>query len=287
VYSQASKRELNGYRLIHPEAGVAPLNWVSHDPVIRPGRGARHVLRIDNGFVKQQLKLVDGHPMLCLMDQSAPDLDIAAIEKRRCNRVLVNHLSFSSGLDAFAGVGVSAAYWSRSCARLTLVENRKDAFRILKRNLLELRNTKCKHELIFGDARIFMERAISEGRQFDLVDCDPFGSRYDLLELIPRLMPHGILCITSGEIYQVYRGLNRRPGRPDAHGYKGRRAVMWVQESLLPEILSHFREARLLHLYAFPTSVRIYLAIGNTRADAEWFRGRPQRLGWFAESARR
>src|SRR5439155_14273414 len=141
------------------------------------------------------------------------------------------------------------------CNALTLIEKRPEAFRLLKRNLPALRQGDSICKLIHGDARTFIEHSIAYNQKFDLVDCDPFGSCYELLELVPQLMSSGVFCITTGEIYQIYRGLNRRTGCPDAQAFRGRRAVDWVRECLLPEILFSFGgKVRVLHYYVFPTS---------------------------------
>lgn len=219
--------------------------------------------------------------MHCLVDQSAPDLDIAAIEKRRCNAIITEHGRFKRALDAYAGVGVSARYWSRCSDKLFLVENRESALRLLFKNLSSIRNKRCDVEVIPGNARDFLLKALQDKMQFDLVDCDPFGTCYDLLPMVSQLVSCGVVCITSGEIFQVYRGLNRRLGRPDANLYRGHAASKWVIEGLIPELLAMFPSSQLLHFYAYPTSVRVILSIGGFKIDPHAFKRRPRFLGWL------
>jgi hypothetical protein len=223
-----------------------------------------------------------GKDLHCLQDQSAPDLDIAAIEKRRCNAIIARFCKFNCGLDAFAGVGVSARYWSSCTKELYLVECRRDALQLLRRNLPAIDRPSCRVQLVPCKAHVFLQEALERKLQFDLVDFDPFGSCYELLPFVKRLVPRGIVCITTGEIFQVYRGINRRPGRPAAVGFRGAKVSQWVVKELIPELLATCNDARLVHFYAYPTSVRVILALGGFRIPAELFKPRPQFLGWLS-----
>jgi hypothetical protein len=227
------------------------------------------------------VRSVFGKRFLCLQDQSAPDLDVAALEKRKCNRIIAQHCKFDRGLDAFAGVGVSARYWSKCTRELYLVENRKLALELLQKNLPAIARPSCRVKIVPTTAQGFIESALRADEQFNLVDLDPFGTCYELLPLIESLVRSGVVCITSGEIFQVYRGLNRRPGRPPAEKFRGHRVKDWVVRELIPEIVAVCRNARLVHFYAYPTSVRIILAIGGFRLPKHAFRGRPNFLGWL------
>jgi len=222
-----------------------------------------------------------GKTLYCLADQSAPDLDIAAIEKRRCNAILAKTCRFDRVLDAYAGVGVSARYWSRCAKELFLVENRPVALRLLHKNLPSIKGKNCNVRVIAGNARDFLEDVLRQNVQFDLVDCDPFGTCYDLLPMVAQLVTKGVVCVTSGEIFQVYRGLNRRAGRPDASQYRGHRASNWVVEALIPELRAIFPGSKIVHFYAYPTSVRVILALGNHPLDPQAFHRRPRFLGWL------
>jgi len=135
--------------------------------------------------------------------------------------------------------------------------------------------------LVSKSAESFLEEALLSHRSFDLVDLDPFGACYELLPLVARLVPRGVVCITSGEIFQVYRGLNRARGRPPAAQFRGHKVSQWVVESLLPEVLKVYTEAKLVHFYAYPTSVRVILALGGFPLSAHIFRQRPRFLGWL------
>ena len=228
------------------------------------------------------VRRVLGSDFYCLPDQSAPDMDIAALEKRRCNAALAKSCMFKRGLDAFAGVGVSSRYWSTCTRELYLVENRPAALRLLRKNLAAIERRGCRVHVIAGTAHDFLQEAVSSGTYFDLVDCDPFGTCYELFPLVARIVPRGIVCITSGEIFQVYRGLNRRPGRPAACKYRGRNVWQWVVKMLLPELVGVFGGARIAHFYAYPTSVRVVLAVGGFPLPSQAFSGRPRFLGWLS-----
>lgn len=225
------------------------------------------------------VRTVLGRTLHCLTDQSAPDLDVAAIEKRRCNSVIAETFLFKRALDAFAGVGVSARYWSLCTKELYLVECRPAALNLLYRNLPAIKRPTCRTEIVHGKARVFLERAVSEKLHFDLVDLDPFGTCYDLFPLVREVVPRGVVCVTTGEIFQVYRGLNRRPGRPPT-SFKGRDVSKWVVQELLPELIAMF-DAKLIHFYAYPTSVRVILALGRFRFRRGLFKERPRFLGWL------
>ncbi len=238
-------------------------------------------MRKKKGRLHITTRRVLGRDLYCLPDQSAPDLDIAAIEKRRCNAILARSFKFKCGLDAFAGVGVSARYWSICTKKLYLVECRDAALRLLRKNLPAIARPTCRVELVPSRALEFLEEAVEEELQFDLVDCDPFGTCYELLPLVKQLVPRGIVCITTGEIFQVYRGVNRRPGRPSAVEFRGHKVSQWVVQGLLPELITACGDARLVHFYAYPTSVRVILALGGFCVPAELFRTRPRFLGWL------
>ena len=91
-----------------------------------------------------------GREIHCLPDQSAPDLDIAAVEKRRCNALLAKSCRFERALDAFAGVGVSSVYWSRCARELYLVEHRPAALRLLRKNLPAIARRDCEVHVVAG-----------------------------------------------------------------------------------------------------------------------------------------
>lgn len=68
-------------------------------------------------------------------------------------------------LDLFGGTGsVGIEALSRGAAFVTFIEKNRDAFRVLQKNLSQIKESE-KHELILGDAFSVLERAL--GRQFD------------------------------------------------------------------------------------------------------------------------
>jgi hypothetical protein len=227
------------------------------------------------------VRRVSGKNLHCLRDQSAPDLDIAAIEKRRCNAIVASYCRFKRGLDAFAGVGVSARYWSSCTEQLYLVECRQSALSLLRRNLRAIARPGCKVHLVPTKALEFVRKAVDHRLQFDMVDFDPFGTCYELLPFVKQLVPRGMVCITTGEIFQVYRGINRRPGRPPAHNFRGPKVSQWVVGELLPELVEACGDAKLVHFYAYPSSVRVILAVGGFVLPRALFRKRPRFLGWL------
>jgi len=227
------------------------------------------------------MRSVLGRSLYCLPDQSGPDRDIAALEKRRCNHLISKFCRFRIGLDAFAGVGISARYWSACTEELYLVEKRPAALQLLHKNLPAIERQGCQVRLVVGAAHEFLEEAASRDMKFDLVDCDPFGTCYELLPLVRRLVPRGLVCITSGEVFQVFRGLNRRAGRPPANEFRGHKVSQWVVQNLIPELIQLCGGAESVHFYAYPTSVRVILALGGFRVPIHGFRARPRFLGWL------
>jgi hypothetical protein len=227
------------------------------------------------------VRRVLGKDFYCLPDQSAPDIDIASLEKRRCNALLSRFCRFERGLDAFAGVGVSSRYWTICTKDLYLVEKRPAALRLLRRNLPCIKRRGCRVHLVAGTAQDFLQTAIDQRLRFELIDCDPFGNCYELLPLVAQAVTKGVVCVTTGEIFQVYRGLNRLPGRPSADNFRGHKAAQWVTDALIPELVSVFENAKPVHYYVYPTSVRVILALGGFPVPIQEFIKRPRFLGWF------
>ncbi|SRR5712692_2539733 len=222
-----------------------------------------------------------GKKFFCLADQSAPDTDVAAIEKRVCNQIIANRCSFDCGVDAFAGVGISGFLWARCSRRLFLVERREAALALIRKNLRHIRHPLCNAQIVHGSAREFLQAGAKAQLSFDLVDLDPFGNCLDLLPIVSQLVRDGVICITTGEIYQIYRGLNRRDGRTSPKRYRGKRARLWVTEELLPEIAGQLPRSEIIHFYAYPTSVRVIVRVGSYPIDPRWFEERPKFLSWF------
>jgi N2,N2-dimethylguanosine tRNA methyltransferase len=210
-------------------------------------------------------------------------MDVAAIEKRRCNRLISEHCRFDRGLDAFAGVGISAYYWARCTQHLYLVEKRKDALNLLQRNLRFIEYRDSSLELVGRNVHDFLLAAAENKLTFDFIDCDPFGGCHELLPVLSRVMVRGVLCMTTGEIYQVYRGLNRKPGRNGGPDYRGVKVLGWVFDEAIPEVINSFRGAKLIHFYVYPSSLRMIFAIGGYPAYAQWFARRPNFLGWLSD----
>jgi len=167
--------------------------------------------------LKVTTRIFCGRKFLCLNDQSAPDKDVAAIEKRICNQIISDRCSFACGVDAFAGVGISASLWARCSRSLFLVERRENALALLRRNVRNIRHPLCAIRLVHATAQEFLVAAVRAKLSFDFLDLDPFGDYLHLLPLASALVQRGVICFTTGEIYQVYRGLNRRGGKPTDH----------------------------------------------------------------------
>jgi hypothetical protein len=97
-----------------------------------------------------------------------------------------------------------------------------------------------------------------DSRSFDLVDVDPFGQPWDSLQsVLPHLSSRGVIMVTSGEIQAVVRRLTK------AQRFKtplfGKKTPEWVQDEHVPR-LEYFCNAKAVFYYAFPTSVRVFLA---------------------------
>lgn len=100
-------------------------------------------------------------------------------EKYRINDRFVKAIDPASVLDAYCGS--KDFYSAYDCERVT---NDKNA------------EFEAGYHM---DALAFMCRMYSEGRSFDLVDLDPFGSAYDSFDLAVKMARKG-LCITLGEL---------------------------------------------------------------------------------------
>jgi hypothetical protein len=132
-----------------------------------------------------------------------------------------------------------------------------------------------------GARKVLADLAAANVR-VDLLDLDPFGNCMDLLPLAAKVVDFGVVCLTTGEIYQVYRGLNRRGGKITPKRYRGRKVISWLHKELLPEVLGALPRAELVHFYAYPTSVRMILRIGEYPIYSYWFSRRPKYLSWLA-----
>ena len=231
--------------------------------------------------LKVTTRIFCGRKFLCLNDQSAPDKDVAAIEKRICNQIISDRCSFACGVDAFAGVGISASLWARCSRSLFLVERRENALALLRRNVRNIRHPLCAIRLVHATAQEFLVAAVRAKLSFDFLDLDPFGDYLHLLPLASALVQRGVICFTTGEIYQVYRGLNRRGGKPTPQRYRGKGAREWVRKELLPEVAARLPGSQILHFYAYPTSVRVIARAGSYPIYPQWFEGRPKFLSWL------
>jgi len=232
--------------------------------------------------LKATNRIFCGKKFLCLDDPSAPDADVAAIEKRICNQIISDRCSFVCGVDAFAGVGVSAFLWARCSRTLFLVERRQNALTLLRKNLRNIRQPLCTIKIVHATAQEFLEAAVRAKLSFDFLDLDPFGDCLDLLPVASALVQSGVICFTTGEMYQVYRGLNRRGSKPTPQSYRGKGAREWVRKELLPEITAGLPGSQIVHFYAYPTSVRVIVRVGCYPIYPHWFEGRPRFLSWLA-----
>ena len=91
-------------------------------------------------------------------------------------------------LDLFAGTGqMGIECLSRGADFAVFVDQRKDAFEVIKKNLA-LTNLRDRAQVIHGDARDFVTRA---GQRFDLVFLDPPYASGLLEELLERVTASG------------------------------------------------------------------------------------------------
>ena len=91
-------------------------------------------------------------------------------------------------LDLFAGTGqMGIECLSRGAASAVFVDQRKDAFEVVRKNLA-LTNLQDRGRVIHGDARDFIART---GERFDLVFLDPPYASGLLEELLERITAPG------------------------------------------------------------------------------------------------
>jgi len=116
---------------------------------------------------------------------------------------------------------------------------------------------------------------------FGLVDVDPFGQSWDVLEVVvSHLSEDGILMVSNGEALAVWRNLRKQQRYPT--GNFGKRLPIWVVDEYLPR-LGNVTGLEVQFFYAFPTSVRVILS--NREIPVELWRGCPRWMWWLEKYA--
>jgi len=116
---------------------------------------------------------------------------------------------------------------------------------------------------------------------FGLVDVDPFGQPWDVLEMVgSRLSADGVLMVSNGEALAVWRNLRRQQRYPT--GNYGKRLPVWVVDEYLPK-LEDVTGLEMRFFYAFPSSVRVILS--NKKMPAELWEGCPHWMWWLERYA--
>lgn len=99
-------------------------------------------------------------------------------------------------------------------------------------------------------------------QSIDFCDVDPFGHPYSAIEqVMPKMKKSGFILVTSGEIFQVSRGLNKACKIKTQ--YKGKEAWKYVYADLVP-YLQELTGMAVRVLYIYHTSVRLACC------DADW-----------------
>ena len=101
-------------------------------------------------------------------------------DKYKTNYLFYNIIEPKTILDVYCGV---KRYWSTN-TKATVVTNDKDI------------NVEADYHM---DALKFLCRMYLEGKKYDIVDLDPFGTSYDCLDLAIKLSKKGLI-VTLGEM---------------------------------------------------------------------------------------
>lgn len=98
------------------------------------------------------------------------------------------------------------------------------------------------------------------GRTFTLIDIDPFGQPWDVLDACVPWLCHprqAVVMVSNGEALAVWRNLRRSQRYPTAN--YGKRLPRWVLDEYLPR-LEQVTRMTVSFFYAFPTSIRSILS---------------------------
>jgi hypothetical protein len=130
-------------------------------------------------------------------------------------------------------------------------------------------------------SRVAANSPRSDGKAFALIDIDPFGSPWDTLETLSKMIKAAdVVFVSNGEAYAVRRGLRRGQKYPSR--YSGRDLPKWVTREYLPR-LERVTTLKVQFFYAFPTTVRAVLS--RLQLPPSLWAGCPQWMWWLEKYA--
>lgn len=115
------------------------------------------------------------------------------------------------------------------------------------------------------------------GMKFDLIDIDPYGQAYDIIDAyLPLLNNDAVLMITNGEAMNIWR---HQPTAKYKSKYSGNDLPKWAIEEYIPRI-EDMAGLRVIYWYLFPTIIRTVST--NMEYSTELFEDCPQlmRFSW-------
>ncbi len=187
VAARAHITGTNGLRLVHGEndflpglvldryddVGVLRTDGAGAEVLYRPHADAvlaacdlkppdRDVVRIDEHGAAFDVNIARGQKTGFFLDQRDNRLRVRGLA---AGLEVLNLFCYTGGFTIHAALG--------GAVRITSVDQAKPAMGDLARNLALNDLDYGAHELVTGDAFAFLERAIEQGRAWDLVICDP------------------------------------------------------------------------------------------------------------------
>lgn len=116
-----------------------------------------------------------------------------------------------------------------------------------------------------------------EGKRFDLIDVDPYGQSYDIVDAyLPMLSDGGVLMVTNGEATSVWRNL---PSARYKSRYCGNDLPLWALREYVPR-LEDQTGLKVWFWYLFPSVIRTFSS--NTPLPDDLFANCPRlmRFEW-------
>jgi predicted O-methyltransferase YrrM len=196
-------------------------------------------------------------------------IGIAIQETRRLRQLESNNIKTGLRIGAIGlGTGTMAAL-TEPGDEIRFYEINPDVYRLADKYFAYLSDTKADVEVVFGDARLSLEREAQNGelQQFDVLAVDAFTSDAVPLHLLTReamdlyfshLAPHGLLAIHVSNNYvnlsAVVRGLANKTGRHAVRIYTPRSARSNTDRALWVIVTrdSSFLESELVQATATP-----------------------------------
>lgn len=205
-------------------------------------------------------------------------------EKRVLNALFAQQVlkAGSRVLDAYAGYGISTHDWLSSGASVLAVEQSKTNFDCLRRN----HETSARLEMVRADNLRILRELAASGRQFDMIDLDPFGNAFEQVQLSLPLIAKGFFWLTSGELVNVRRKINRdvltkRYGSAVDDFYERRKPVTEFPAVVEAKLKTLRSDLRLVNFVMSPGCLRMLFAVDASvpRAFLTAWSARPKLFG--------